>query len=134
MKTIKSQHRFSTRYANFSFQGLVGPSHQAKTRELSGPYQSQSELKSQSPGTTGKPLWDVFSRTRPRKLGGILINSVQAPGKRVQPSVFVASTMKKFYMSPSASCEVRMSTETLLIIILVLFLLGGGWGYCRWRG
>jgi hypothetical protein len=33
-------------------------------------------------------------------------------------------------MNPSASSEVRMSTETLLIILVVLFLLGGGgWGY-----
>jgi len=28
-----------------------------------------------------------------------------------------------------------MSMETVLIVLVVLFLLGGGgWGYSRWRG
>jgi len=31
--------------------------------------------------------------------------------------------------------QVRYNMETVLIVILVLFLLGGGgWGYSRWRG
>ena len=31
--------------------------------------------------------------------------------------------------------EVRYNMSTLLIVLLVLFLLGGGgWGYSRWRG
>jgi hypothetical protein len=29
----------------------------------------------------------------------------------------------------------RYNMETVLIVLLVLFLLGGGgWGYSRWRG
>jgi hypothetical protein len=31
--------------------------------------------------------------------------------------------------------QVRYKMETVLIVLLVLFLLGGGgWGYSRWRG
>ena len=31
--------------------------------------------------------------------------------------------------------QVRYNMETVLIVLLVLFLLGGGgWGYSRWRG
>jgi hypothetical protein len=31
--------------------------------------------------------------------------------------------------------QVRYTMQSLLIVLLVLFLLGGGgWGYSRWRG
>jgi len=31
--------------------------------------------------------------------------------------------------------KVRYKMETVLVVLLVLFLLGGGgWGYSRWRG
>jgi high-affinity Fe2+/Pb2+ permease len=31
--------------------------------------------------------------------------------------------------------QVRYKMETVLIVLVVLFLLGGGgWGYSRWRG
>jgi hypothetical protein len=31
--------------------------------------------------------------------------------------------------------QVRYNMETILIVLVVLFLLGGGgWGYSRWRG
>jgi hypothetical protein len=31
--------------------------------------------------------------------------------------------------------QVRYKMETVLIVLLVVFLLGGGgWGYSRWRG
>jgi hypothetical protein len=31
--------------------------------------------------------------------------------------------------------QVRVNMETVLIVLLVVFLLGGGgWGYSRWRG
>jgi hypothetical protein len=39
------------------------------------------------------------------------------------------------YKGESASCyEGGFNMETILIVLLVLFLLGGGgWGYSRWR-
>jgi hypothetical protein len=39
------------------------------------------------------------------------------------------------YKGESAfSCDGGYSMETILIVLLVLFLLGGGgWGYSRWR-
>ena len=34
----------------------------------------------------------------------------------------------------ASSCERGYNMETILIVLLVLFLLGGGgWGYSRWR-
>jgi high-affinity Fe2+/Pb2+ permease len=37
--------------------------------------------------------------------------------------------------SPASSLQVRYNMETVLIVLVVLFLLGGGgWGYSRWRG
>jgi high-affinity Fe2+/Pb2+ permease len=35
----------------------------------------------------------------------------------------------------SFSLQARCNMETVLIVLVVLFLLGGGgWGYSRWRG
>jgi hypothetical protein len=35
----------------------------------------------------------------------------------------------------ASSCDGGHKMETILIVLLVLFLLGGGgWGYSRWRG
>jgi high-affinity Fe2+/Pb2+ permease len=37
-------------------------------------------------------------------------------------------------VSPASSYQVRYNMETVLIVLVVLFLLGGGgWGYSRWR-
>ena len=34
----------------------------------------------------------------------------------------------------ASSCEGGYNMETILIVLVVLFLLGGGgWGYSRWR-
>jgi hypothetical protein len=36
---------------------------------------------------------------------------------------------------PLKSVKVRYNKGTVLIVLVVLFLLGGeGWGYSRWRG
>ena len=38
-------------------------------------------------------------------------------------------------VNQASSYQVRCTMETVLIVLLVLFLLGGGgWGYSRWRG
>ena len=37
-------------------------------------------------------------------------------------------------VDPSFYLQMRCHMETILIVVLVLFLLGGGgWGYSRWR-
>ena len=37
-------------------------------------------------------------------------------------------------VDPASIYNMRCHMETILIIVLVLFLLGGGgWGYSRWR-
>jgi hypothetical protein len=43
--------------------------------------------------------------------------------------------MGRYKSQSSFLSQVRYNMETVLIVLLVLFLLGGGgWGYSRWRG
>jgi hypothetical protein len=37
------------------------------------------------------------------------------------------------YEVSRGNLEKEKVMDTLLIVILVVFLLGGGWGYSRWR-
>jgi hypothetical protein len=42
---------------------------------------------------------------------------------------------RTLHTSPASSYNGGYKMETVLIVLLVLFLLGGGgWGYRRWRG
>jgi hypothetical protein len=46
----------------------------------------------------------------------------------------VKKSDKRYKGKSSFLSQVRCNMETVLIVLLVLFLLGGGgWGYSRWR-
>jgi hypothetical protein len=41
----------------------------------------------------------------------------------------------RYKVNPASSLPGRNIVETVVIVLVVLFLLGGsGWGYSRWRG
>jgi len=58
--------------------------------------------------------------------------------RRSSSPVLSCAVVKKCddrYKGQSTFLQVRYNMETVLIVLLVLFLLGGGgWGYRRWRG
>jgi hypothetical protein len=52
-------------------------------------------------------------------------------------SMMLRSGVVRRPLQGSVSClaQMRYNMSTILIVLLVLFLLGGGgWGYSRWRG